>query len=544
MAKALLLQGGGDGGGSLDGVTSKAADVLAGTYTVTAESDGEVVQGTMVSQGAYTQADSIVTDNSQAYVRVPMGAYVTPTGASGFPELIVPFNVLSSALRVEAAKMLQSLTVAGVRGTIVDRGNGMSTIELVNAGYESKFYARMEPGYYQQAGQWKPWVSIPYDTFATVAGVDPAKMLQSLTVAGRQGQIPDRGSFIRGANPWYYWDGGELVAAIPTGYYGAGNGSGGTNVIIPKDAVKGALGLNPDYWLDNFNTMGFQGTIPRWVCNTTDILETEQAFAYNDAANGRGQGIVMKVKNGHRIEGANWIFMREPNLQPPNIKAGVSIAGVTGTMVDYGAGGAVFHNATFNGVFASGVAEKGLAYGNLLCMPHWNSAHRFHGIADGGLKYGINETYTALRINPTNCKIGSTLDRSINFTPFRYLDIEYRVFGAIYTFIDPKTVSLFAYISSIANKRQGQATIDGAQRPYVRVSRILTQDQKIIAQGDTYPRQNKWVDESSALRINVSGINEHAFVSWGISSVYMAEGTDVSLISNISVVIKAIRLVP
>lgn len=542
MAKALLLQGGGDGG-SLDGVTAKAADVLAGTYTVTVESDGEVVQGTMVSQGAYTQADSIVTDNNQAYVRVPMGAYVTPTGASGFPELTIPFNVLSSALRVEAAKMLQSLMVAGVRGTIVDHGNGMPTIELVNAAYESKFYARMEPGYYQQAGQWKPWVSIPYDTFAAVAGVDPAKMLQSLTVAGRQGQIPDRGSFIRGTNPWYYWDGGELVAAIPTGYYGAGNGSGGTNVTIPKDAVKGALGLNPDYWLDNFNTMGFQGTIPRWVCNTTDILETTQAFAYNDAANGRGQGIVMAIKNGHRIEGANWIFMREPNLQPPNIKAGVSIAGVTGAMQDYGAGGAVFHNATFNGTFSSGVADKGLGYGNILCMPHWNAWNRFHGLADGGLKYTISDDGPNKIVDLTTRSLGSSLLQSINCAPFRAIEIDYTVRGHIYTFINPKAVILRAYITSIQGFQRNQVTIDGALRQYLRVSRLIKTATREIARGVDAPRQTAWVDNSGTLSVDVSAINEHAFVTWGIGTNFHETGASQSIVTGVDVVIKAIRLV-
>lgn len=617
MAQAIIMKGG-SGGVTSKKVTAAKEHVLSGYRTITSDSGNKVVEGTMVNHGAYTDAESIVADGSQAYIRVPKGAYLQHT-VYGLPEITVPFPKMATVLGVDSAKMLQSLIIAGRQGQIVDRGNGMDTVELTNAPWLNGFIARMEQGFYQQQGQWKPYVSIPYTLFAQVAGVDPARMVESLTIAGRQGQIVDRGdgaqeayaigredwahriwavfrngwyhrapntdgheaylyisfgqlaallgvdpakmlqsltiadvqgqivdrgSFVDGDGVWYYGDGGVMVAQILPGYHGNGNGSGKTNVHIKREIVMKGIGLNPDYWLDSFSTMGIQGKIPRWVCNTTDILETENGFAYTDNANGRGQGIVMAIKNGHRIEGANWIFMRVPNLQPPNIRAGVNIAGVTGTMPDYGAGGVVFHNATFNGVFSSGVADKGLAYGNLLCMPHWNAVHRFYGIADGGLKYGINETYTAMRIDPVSNKIGSTLNRSINFAPFRYLDIEYRVFGTIYTFIDPKTVSLFAYITSIANMQRGQVTIDGAPRPYVRVSRILTQDQKIIAQGDTYPRQNKWVDETSALRLNVSGINEHAFVSWGVGSGYKAEGTSVSLISDVSVIIKAIRLVP
>ena len=76
-------------------------------------------------------------------------------------------------------------------GTIVNRGNGMDAIEFYNANWEGKFVARMEEGYYGKTGQWKPYVSIPYAVLSNVIGVDITKMLQSLTLVGKQGQIKE-----------------------------------------------------------------------------------------------------------------------------------------------------------------------------------------------------------------------------------------------------------------------------------------------------------------------------------------------------------------
>ena len=91
-----------------------------------------------------------------------------------------------------------------VEGAIPNRGNGMVAVDFTNAHWENKFVARMEQGYYSQNGQWKPYVSIPYAVLANVAGVDPAKMLKSLTIAGRQGKIEERGSYMDAVGVWYH----------------------------------------------------------------------------------------------------------------------------------------------------------------------------------------------------------------------------------------------------------------------------------------------------------------------------------------------------
>ena len=41
------------------------------------------------------------------------------------------------------------------------------------------------------------------------------------------------------------------------------------------------------------------------------------------------------VRNGHYLNGVNWVRYDVPNYQPWNIKKGVNIGGVVGTMPDY-----------------------------------------------------------------------------------------------------------------------------------------------------------------------------------------------------------------
>ena len=117
-----------------------------------------------------------------------------------------------------------------MEGTIVNRGNGMDAIEFYNAHWESKFVARIEPGYYSQNGQWKPYVAVPYSVLAQVVGMDASKMLQGYSVAGVRGAIPQwmSSSHVASAvnNEGFVWDddtganrGRGIISKIPKGHY-------------------------------------------------------------------------------------------------------------------------------------------------------------------------------------------------------------------------------------------------------------------------------------------------------------------------------------
>ena len=433
------------------------------------------------------------TNNPIFYIDFAYGnAYYTRH--DGRPHVCIDADKLGNATadKVLAGSTFTSKNGLAVQGTMPNRGNGMKAVDFYNAHWESNFVARMEQGYYSQNGQWKPYVAIPYAVLANVAGIDPAKMLKSLTIAGRQGQIEERGSYMDAVGVWYHGASGNLVGQIPPGYYGADNGNNRTNVNIKKQDIVNVLGLNPDLWLDTFQTMGIQGKIPRWICNTTDIFETTQGFAYNDAANGRGQGVVMAIKNGHKIENANWIFLRMPDLLPHNIRQGVNLGGVVGTMPDYSTGRTVFNGATFDGVLVSGVATKGFSYNGVYYAYNIQSGYGYGGIYGGGMNLQVTTTYPTLRSR----RIGCVLSQSINVTPFRQIVVYYRSVANIQ---GSPYVSLEAHI--IRASARGQEQIGGQ----------LVDTVDVIRQGNASPAINR----EGQIVLNVGDINEQVFLSFG-----------------------------
>ena len=223
MAKALLVGSGSSGIDSSD-VTAKRENVLQGYRTVTADSNDEVVEGTITSintgannnrvnkSASYGIDNWTDTNNPIFYIDLAHGnAYYNRY--DGRPHVCIDADKLGNATadKVLAGNTFTSKTGVSMSGTMANRGNGMDTVEFINAHWESKFVARMEQGYYEQIDQWKPYVAIPYAVLANVAGVDPAKMLKSLTIAGRQGQIEDRGSYMDAVGVWYHGASGNLV---------------------------------------------------------------------------------------------------------------------------------------------------------------------------------------------------------------------------------------------------------------------------------------------------------------------------------------------
>lgn len=196
------------------------------------------------------------------------------------------------------------------------------------------------------------------------------------------------------------------------------------------------------------------GEVPGWlprISGWSDVV-----YAWNDEvkvgddAQGN-RGMYTKIPNGHYINGANWVFSKEANLRPENIRAGVSIAGMVGTMPDYSTGRVVFNGATFDGVLVSGVANNSTRFGDdttsiavrgLIYNQEDNSHHTFRfkpqrttfghrsdraytleGIHSGGLairveKYGDSEG---------SLKAAYVMKESINLTPFRTVKVGYKM---------------------------------------------------------------------------------------------------------------------
>lgn len=439
MSQAIILKGGAGGVGS-DDVTASKAQVLQGYKTVTTDSNDEVIEGTMVNRGN----GMVTVEFSDAYwegkyvARMEQGFYAQVDQWK--PYVSIPYAVLANGIHLDANKMLDTLTVAGVRGTIPVRGyHGPDSTEMWYYPQESGYVIRIEEGYYHKGGQWKPYVLASPSLVKNAVNYHPEKTLSDTKTCEEQGQIKminTQDSNYRlnkstafgidnwsdRANPVFWID-------FPHGnafYHRADNhphtcidatnlGTADANSVLQWQTATSVHGVK------------FEGAIQRWICTTGDVISAVngEGFAWDDTHANRGRGVVTKIPNRYYIQGANWVFLPSPNLQPWNIRQNVNVNGVTGTMIDYGAGGQAFRDATFDGRLLTGVANKGFILDGIdRYLNLKNINYGYQGIVDGGLKFinGFGEN-TRFKSAPY---IGCVFANSVNLTPFRFIKFGFK----------------------------------------------------------------------------------------------------------------------
>ena len=465
MADAILMAGG-TGGVTSDDVTAGKAHVLKGYKTVTTESNDEIVEGEMVNRGNIV--DTVGFENahwdSKFLARMEQGFYAQ--NEQWKPCVAIPYAVLANGIGVDANKMLDSLTLAGVRGTIPIRGyHGPDSGEMWLYPQEGGYVVRIEEGYYHMGGnrQWKPYVIVPTALAKSAVNYHPEATLNNTTTCGEQGQIKmintqDNGYTVNQAK-FFALDPPREKLVMGLGHGNAYYHRNDNNPHVEVDAsVLGTAGADSVLqWQTASSQHGinFQGTIPRWICNTGDVISAvdNNGFAWDDATGAnRGRGVVTKIPNGHYIQGANYVFLPSPNLYPWNIREGVNINGIVGTMKDSNAGRVAFRNATFDGVLISGVANKGFI---LRSIPRFlnfkNTSNGYLGIQDGGMKllnfYGGNTRHVSAP------DVGCVFAHSINLSPFRYIKVGYKVFRFIGdgTNAQPARVSFEIGVTPVSN---------------------------------------------------------------------------------------------
>ena len=438
MAQAILLRGGA-GGVSSDDVTAKREHVLQGYTALTADSDDEAVQGTMVNRGNIVDTTGFENAywDSKYLARMEQGFY--SQNEQWKPCVAIPYAVMASVAGVDVNKMLDSLTIAGLRGTVHTYGAWNAASEVVNATWENKVHVRFEEGFYPKDGNYKPAAIVPYDVLANAIGIDASKMLSALNVLGKQGQIKSintqdnnyrvNKSNAFGIDNWTDRNNPVFYVDFPhgNGYYNRPDGHPHVCIDATNLGTAGADSVLSGQTATSVQGVKFAGAIQRWICTTGDVITAlgGEGFVYDDTHASRGRGIATKIPNNNFIQGANWVFLPSPNLQPWNIRQNVNVNGVIGTMVDYGAGGVPFNGATFDGRLASGVANKGFilnGIGRYLNLK--NSGNGYKGIVDGGLKLTNGFAYnTSFKSAPD---VGFVLSKSINLTPFRQLKVGFR----------------------------------------------------------------------------------------------------------------------
>lgn len=447
MAQAILLRGGA-GGVSSDDVTASKAQVLQGYKTVTTDSDDEITEGTVqvidTAQDNYSKTRTtefgLLKDRNTFYMNLPQrSAYYTR--ADNKPHVEIVADAFGDATQYQLLEGSTATSKNGVKfnGTFPKKSDTDSRDEFwlfKNFNGKDVYVTRIPESayvrYYDQGGSqgWDPWVRVSRELVKAGVNYRPEKTLDDTVTCDERGQIPVKPNEnmtteivnISWTNPK------KMGFRFPQGYY-PNSGQYAPIVEVNYQDLANAIGIRADKMMNDTNVLGIQGNLPYWVCYTGDVISSlnNEGFVWDDTYAGRGRGIVVKIPNSHVIAGANYVFLPSPNLQPWNIRQNVNVNGITGTMVDYGAGGQAFRAATFDGRLLTGVANKGFilrGIGRYLNLKNIN--YGYQGIVDGGLKFinGFGEN-TRFKSAPY---IGCVFANSVNLTPFRFIKFGFKVF--------------------------------------------------------------------------------------------------------------------
>ena len=229
-----------------------------------------------------------------------------------------------------------------VEGTIVQREHAMSAAGFEKDASESRYLVRLEEGYYQKRGSWKPCVTIPYAVLSNVLGIDANKMLSNANVAGVTGNIKmidtKLNNYTNNQAKLFGMDPGRGKLVMQLGHGNAYYFRDANNPHVEVDAaVLGTAGADSVLqWQTASSQQGikFEGSIPRWICTTGGVITAlnGEGFVWDDSSGAnRGRGIITRIPDKHFIQDASYVFLASPNFYPQNLVKNININGITGT---------------------------------------------------------------------------------------------------------------------------------------------------------------------------------------------------------------------
>ena len=519
MADAILKSGGSGGVGS-DEVTASKAQVLQGYSTVTSDSDDEIVEGTVkvidTKENDYSRntttgygIDSrrgkfwaILGHGNAYYMRDDNNPHVD-IDAAAFGDAL-PSDIVST-------KTATSKNGVAMRGTLPYKGNGgkpngVISTEMWYYGTEDAYVTRFDSGAYYNAGEWKPYVSVPVWMAKQATNYHPEKTLNDTVTCNERGQIKmvdtQAENYKANLSTNYgidSWNAHTFWMDFPHGnayYYRA---DGHPHCCIPAEALGTAQADSVLEWQTATSQHGvkFNGAIRRWVSNTGHVITAVngEGFAWDDTLAGRGRGIVSKIPNGWYIQGAEYVFLSSPNLYPQNIRAGVNINGITGTMPDYSTGRVVFNGATFDGTLLLGVANKDFHIGRDYYPLKLSDGYGYTGIYGGGINLALSTSMPSIK----GRQIGCVMSQSVNLAPFNRIAIYWKFNGTIKNGAYFNFKAFVALASSVQRGifYSGSSPIDGFSM---------------------YRKEIFMTDQTHVSYIDVGDINEHVFLGFYASA--------------------------
>ncbi|WP_148509403.1 MULTISPECIES: hypothetical protein [Hungatella] len=135
-----------------------------------------------------------------------------------------------------------------------------------------------------------------------------------------------------------------------------------------RGAWNGAVGMNAQVAIPEGHHNG-AGKVsgPSVAYQNADVAGSDRAYATNVSA--WGGVMCLGVRNGHYLNGVNWIQADIAGLQAANIREGINIGGLTGTLKDMSVNHVPFDGASFSGVLAKGAEICSWYNNNVLRNP-------------------------------------------------------------------------------------------------------------------------------------------------------------------------------
>ena len=449
---------------TVSGATFDQSDLLAGKTAV--DSNGRLVTGTMPNRGLFQYGRFGIGDTFYAINYIPAGYYGTD-GAPWFPQVRVQKQLLRDGLGITRNKFLSTETIAEIQGSIpvvkpfgrdvaaAVNNNGFRWTDDTGAGRGTGIIMQIQRNSYYDGVN---WLFLPSPNF------NPENIREGVNINGTIGTLKAFNSVICTTGNVYTYsnEGGPWDDNF------AGRGRGFVIKIPNSTAMVNAdyvyiqsPNLRAENIREGININGMWGTLKAFnsvTCTTGNVYtHNNEGMAWDDVYANRGRGIITRIPNSTAMVNAEWVFLPSPNLYPNNIRSGVNINGVWGTMVDITSGATVFNGATFDQSLVSGVATKGM-YLRKLMRGSWeepvtsifndsilapgnirrgNTYSKYSGIYNGGMQFysSLDKNYHPSPKGDNSVEVtgrssgsvssGVVLDRSILFNSVNRIRIIY-----------------------------------------------------------------------------------------------------------------------
>ena len=194
---------------------------------------------------------------------------------------------------------------------------------------------------------------------------------------------------------------------------GGGGASSDDCTALASQVLTGVTAVTKDS-----NDEPIQGTMPSqnqmtfandcWW-NASSGLGARMSPAYAAASSGSNPYVYVPPTNVRNTLG----------ITAANIRSGVSIAGVTGTLVDYGASRTVFNNGAFDGVYVTGMSQNWKTYRSSLLYNPVNNNIAYEQMSTFSTKKTLGQY------------INACFNYTINLTPFKSITVVCKNYGLV-----------------------------------------------------------------------------------------------------------------